>query len=221
MPPYTGQDQDRRYIGEQADVTYNLKRCIHAEQCIKRLPGVFDTQKRPWIQPSDTAADALVEMVGHCPSGALHVIRKDGGAEEIPPSFNRVTLWPNGPLEVSGNLTLTGADVDITGETRLTLCRCGASKNKPFCDNSHKDIGFTAVSAAASAVLMSMEMEGGTLHIDSQPDGCLRLTGHLRVWNEADIEIFAGDNAALCRCGGSHNKPFCDGTHSKIGFQAE
>lgn len=220
MPPYTGQDQDRRYTGDHADVTYNLKRCIHAEQCIKRLPGVFDPQKRPWIQPADTTADALVEMVNHCPSGALHVIRKDDGESEKPPTVNRITLWQNGPLEVSGELTLTGAAVDIAHETRATLCRCGASKNKPFCDNSHKDIAFQP-EISAEKRLQPLAVEGGTLHIEAQPNGCLHLTGHLRILNEDGTEIFAGDETWLCRCGQSGNKPFCDGTHKKIGFEAE
>ncbi len=221
MPPYTGHAQDRRYTGENADITYNLKRCIHAEQCIKRLPGVFDKDKRPWIQPADESGDVLLNLVEHCPSGALHVIRKDGGAEEVTPAINRVTLWPNGPLEISGDLTLTGAAVDIAGETRVTLCRCGDSKNKPFCDNSHKDLGFTALNPIAPAVAPVLEVEGGALHITVQPDGCLNISGNLRLISETGIEVFAGESARLCRCGGSNNKPFCDGSHFKTGFQAE
>lgn len=218
MTPYTGQDQDRRYTGEHADVTYNLKRCIHAEQCIKRLPGVFDPQKRPWIQPTDTDADALVEMVAHCPSGALHAIRKDGGEPEPVPTSNGVRVRLNGPLEISGDIRLTGSTVDITGETRATLCRCGASKNKPFCDNSHKDIDFQA-SAAPAADSLNTVSEGGTLHIDAQVDGCLHVSGAMHILNENGETIFAGDETWLCRCGHSANKPFCDGTHTRIGFK--
>jgi CDGSH-type Zn-finger protein/uncharacterized Fe-S cluster protein YjdI len=221
MPPYTGQDQDRRYTGENADVTYSLKRCIHAEQCIKRLPGVFDAQKRPWIQPSDTSADALVEMVVHCPSGALHVIRKDGGIPEPTPTLNRIAIKLDGPLEISGDLTLTGAMVDITGETRASLCRCGASKNKPFCDNSHKDIAFAPDRVIAPTVVLVSQVEGGTLHIEVLSDGCLHLSGQMQMVNESGEVIFAGDGAKLCRCGQSGNKPFCDGTHHKIGFKGE
>ena len=83
--PYTGQADDRRYSGEQADITYSLKRCIHAEECIHRLSAVFDPKKRPWIQADGASADDLVAMVTHCPSGALHVERKDGGVPEAPP----------------------------------------------------------------------------------------------------------------------------------------
>lgn len=219
MTPYTGQDQDRRYTGEHADVTYNLKRCIHAEQCIKRLPGVFDPQKRPWIQPATESADALVELVEHCPSGALHVIRKDDGLPEHTPSVNRVRLWKNGPLELRGDLTLTGATVDVKGETRATLCRCGASKNKPFCDNSHKDIAFEAAPVVAPDIAPILEVEGQTLTVEVLTDGCLHVSGHMRLLNESNEEIFAGDETWLCRCGHSANKPFCDGTHTKIGFQ--
>src|SRR5690348_18482272 len=69
----------RIYHGEQADVSYDLRRCIHAEECVKRLSGVFSRDKIPWAQPDNASPDELLETVMHCPSGALHVERKDDG----------------------------------------------------------------------------------------------------------------------------------------------
>ena len=218
---YTGRDQDRVYTGENADVSFSLRRCIHAEACIKGLPKVFDKDKRPWIQVGDTPADALVDLVGRFPSGALHVNRRDGGAAEATPSANRITLWPNGPIQVRGDLHIVGAGVDVEDETRATLCRCGASQNKPFCDNSHLKSGYTAAPASSQRAEAGPIIEGGTLHIAAAANGPLRITGNVRILEADGTEIFAGDTVALCRCGGSANKPFCDGTHLTNGFQAE
>ena len=218
---YTGRDQDRVYSGENADVSFSLRRCIHAEACIKGLPQVFDKDKRPWIQVGDTPADALVDLVGRCPSGALHVRRHDGGISEATPPVNRITLWPNGPIQVRGDLRVTGFEVVIEDETRATLCRCGASQNKPFCDNSHLKTGFTAAPASSQRAEAAPIVEGGTLHIDAEANGPLRITGNIRILEADGTEIFAGDTVALCRCGSSANKPFCDGTHLTNGFQAE
>lgn len=221
MPPYTGKAQDRRYTGANADVLYSLKRCIHAKECVTRLSTVFNPDQRPWIQVGETPADALAEVVGRCPSGALHVERKDGGAPEATPTENRALLWADGPIQLTGDLTLTGATVDMTGETRATLCRCGASKNKPFCDNSHKDIAFKAEVKAVAQSAPALESEGGVLYINPHTDGPLQVDGALRIANEHGETIYAGTQTFLCRCGNSKNKPFCDGSHHAVNFTAE
>ena len=218
---YTGRDQDRVYSGENADVTYSLRRCIHAEECVKRLSTVFNLDQRPWIQVGATDGDVLADTVERCPSGALHHLRKDGGAPEATPTANRIILWPNGPIQVRGDLHITAFDVAVEDETRATLCRCGASQNKPFCDNSHKTIGFTAGPASSRKAEAGPIVEGGALHIDAETNGPLRITGNVRILDADGAEIFAGDTVALCRCGGSADKPFCDGTHLTNGFQAK
>lgn len=218
---YTGRDQDRIYSGENADVTYSLRRCIHAKECINRLSSVFNLDQRPWIQVGATDGDALADTVERCPSGALHHMRKDGGASEATPQANRIVLWPNGPIQVSGDLHITAADVDVEDETRATLCRCGMSQNRPFCDNSHLKNGFTAAPASSQRAETVPIVEGGTLHIDAETNGPLRITGSVRILEADGTEIFAGETVALCRCGASSNKPFCDGTHLTNGFQAE
>lgn len=141
---YTGVADDRRYTGEDVDITYSLKRCIHAKACINRLSEVFDTKKRPWINADGAAADGVAEMIPLCPSGALHYERKDGGAAEATPTENTIVIWKNGPLQVTGDMSIQGATVAMDSETRVTLCRCGSSQNKPFCDGSHHKIEFKA-----------------------------------------------------------------------------
>jgi len=132
------------YEGEDIVVTYDVKRCIHAKECVHGLRSVFDPERKPWVDPDGAEADAVAEVVERCPTGALHYRRTDGGAPESPPERATVQVEPSGPLWIEGRIQL----VDDQGEvrwtdTRVALCRCGASRNKPFCDNSHKDIDFT------------------------------------------------------------------------------
>ena len=83
----------------------------------------------------DIAAVAL-----SCPSGAIRYERHDGGATERAPEVNQLKVRENGPYAVHAALVVDGADDGF----RATLCRCGQSKNKPFCDGSHRAAGFVA-----------------------------------------------------------------------------
>jgi len=216
---YTGTADDKRYTSDAADVTYSLHRCIHAKECVNRLHAVFDTGKRPWIQPGEASADDLLDVIVRCPSGALHLHRKDGGAEETTPTENTVRVWRDGPLQFTGDLHIHGANVAVEGETRATLCRCGASKHKPFCDNTHLDTGFEGGAQQTDATIV--EATGGPLHITATENGPLGVEGNVQITDPEGHILFTGDETWLCRCGGSGNKPFCDGTHNEIGFEAE
>jgi CDGSH-type Zn-finger protein/uncharacterized Fe-S cluster protein YjdI len=203
--------RDRRYTGTDVDITYNLKRCIHAERCVHQLAQVFDKNARPWINPDGATAEEIAATIRDCPSGALHYWRKDGGAAEAVPEKNTVIVWRDGPLQFTGDLG--------DGETRATLCRCGASHNKPFCDNTHKEIGFSA--QEVEPIAAGVEITGGPLTITPRPNGPLKIEGNLEIRDEAGNTLFTGNETALCRCGGSGRKPFCDGTHNRIGFKTE
>ena len=136
-------DNLRHYTSEAIDITYDARRCIHAAECVRGLPEVFDTGRRPWILPSGASADAIAAVIERCPSGALHYTRRDGGAPEAPPDQTTIAPVPGGPLYVRGLIQLRSADGSlIVEDTRLALCRCGQSQNKPFCDNSHLGTGF-------------------------------------------------------------------------------
>jgi len=215
-------DKVHKYSGARIDVTYDSKRCIHAAECVKRLSIVFDRQARPWIQPENAPADTISAVIAHCPSGALAYERKDSGPNEPVPAPNTILLNENGPLYVRGKVTLKHPNGEIIVEgKRMALCRCGASQNKPFCDNRHKAIGYNAPGGMMNADREGMFDSSGVndLTITPSTNGPYELFGDFEILNAAGETIFKGSEAALCRCGGSQDKPFCDGTHEQIGFQ--
>lgn len=219
--PYTGKADDRCYEGEDVDISYNLKRCIHAKECVNRLSEVFDVEKRPWINADGASVEQVATVIELCPSGALHYERKDGSAEEAIPEQNRIILWHDGPLQIIGDLSIQGADVAIEQETRATLCRCGASQNKPFCDNTHKKIDFKAPAFAPKKDANPDADVSGKVTLTANENGPIQVEGNFRIEAEDGTVQYTGTKTWLCRCGGSSSKPFCDGTHSKIGFEAE
>lgn len=131
----------KAYVGDQITVYYNSDRCVHVGACVRGLPEVFDTQRRPWILADAAPADRVAEVVRSCPSGALHYELADGEVERGGPTT--VTLVKNGPIAMRGELDIVTPTGAIT-DTRAVLCRCGQSENKPFCDGSHRKVGFEA-----------------------------------------------------------------------------
>ncbi|MEU5937297.1 (4Fe-4S)-binding protein [Micromonospora sp. NPDC047187] len=71
----------KAYKGQKITVTFEARRCLHAAECVRGLPEVFDTDQRPWIRPDGAEAERLAEVVRRCPSGALQYELVDGGAE--------------------------------------------------------------------------------------------------------------------------------------------
>ncbi len=213
----------KAYWSDDIVVTYDAERCTHAAECVRGLPGVFDTGKRPWIQPANAAADAVAEVIMRCPTGALHFERKDGGAAEGAPEQNTICLRDRGPLYLRGDIELRLVDGAVVQDTRMALCRCGDSHNKPFCDNSHVRIGFANSGALGEnrVRLIDTIQTGGRLIVIPTADGSIKIEGDLGLSSADGLIAFEGNRAFLCRCGGSHNKPFCDGTHKDIGFKAE
>jgi len=134
----------RAYAGNAIEVHWEPRLCIHVRNCVRRLPSVFRPADRPWVVPDGADADAIAAAVEACPTGALHYRRLDGGPGEQAVEQTTVDPRPDGPLFVRGRLRILNADGDvIRQDTRAALCRCGASENKPFCDGSHRRIGFT------------------------------------------------------------------------------
>lgn len=202
--------------GTHAVVRFEARRCVHARQCVLVLPQVFRANvEGPWIHPDAASPEALVALAARCPSGAITVERLDGGAQEGPPAVNLVTVRENGPLAVSADLALAGER-----RTRATLCRCGASANKPYCDGSHTGAGFSASGEPATKASEPLAARDGTLLVEPLANGPLKVTGSLEVISGTGRTIDRKAKAFLCRCGNSGDKPFCDGTHRKIGFVA-
>jgi CDGSH-type Zn-finger protein/uncharacterized Fe-S cluster protein YjdI len=209
-------------VGEKMDITYDAGRCIHAAECVSRLRSVFDGNKSPWIQPDAGAADDVAATVHQCPSGALHYARKDGGAVERPSEHNTIRLSEDGPLYLRGDFTISNAAGEVVvNDTRAALCRCGASENKPFCDNTHTSIKFSAPATVAQPQTIVNTLETGKLHIETTTNGSLHITGNFTLLTDEGETVYQGTDEWLCRCGGSANKPFCDSTHKKIGFMGD
>jgi uncharacterized Fe-S cluster protein YjdI/CDGSH-type Zn-finger protein len=136
-------DVERVYRNGRIAVFWEPKLCIHAGNCFRGLPEVFKPQSRPWVLVDAAAADEIARVVMTCPTGALHFKRLDGGPEEEPSQETVAEARPNGPLYIRGRLRITGLGGRLIREdTRLALCRCGHSENKPFCDGSHRRVGF-------------------------------------------------------------------------------
>lgn len=209
-----------RYRGEKILVTFHVDRCTHVAECILGLPEVFDVRRRPWVDPNAASPDHIAEVIHRCPTGALHYERLDGGPSEPILEKNTITIVKNGPLYFRGSLIVKSADQQVLfTDTRLALCRCGASKNKPFCDNWHELIDFVERGEITSQKIKSLE-HSGPLEITCMTDGPLVLSGPVEIIASNGMVGFRGDRTALCRCGGTKNPPFCDGTHTKIHFQA-
>ena len=210
----------RRYERDDLVVEYDAARCIHAAECVHGLPKVFDPERRPWIDPRQAAASEIEGVVRRCPTGALRYRRPDGKSEE-PPANVRARIEPDGPLYVSGRIRLALPDGSMSEDTRIALCRCGASKNKPYCDNSHREIGFEdpgTLGRSGMPAADGSEEPGVTL--TPAPNGPVVLSGAIEIAG-ADGGSAEGAKGALCRCGASANKPFCDGAHKSVGFEAE
>jgi CDGSH-type Zn-finger protein/ferredoxin len=209
------------YPAEDITVEFDPKLCIHSAVCIRGLPSVFDTSKRPWVDATQAPADRIAEIIERCPSGALQYRRTDGEAEELVPTENRVEVQPSGPLYVVGDVRLEASDGTITKVTRIALCRCGASKNKPHCDNSHVQCDFDDPAVAMEDRLKPAEgnPETSYLTLRMAANGPILVSGPVTV-TCSDDSSSCGVKGAICRCGESAAKPYCDGTHKAIGFEA-
>jgi len=207
------------YEGMKIRVVYDAKLCIHAAECGRSAGALFEGKRDPWCDPDAVEADEAAEIVTRCPTGALSFERKDGGPAEAAPSDNTVAIAPDGPLYIRGDLVIEGTNGQgVT--TRVALCRCGASKNKPFCDNSHRDAGFADPGPVGEAG-KGRPGPGGTLEIKGAKNGPLLLSGNVVIRSGSGRIAWEGTKCALCRCGQSSNKPFCDGAHAKAGFEAD
>jgi len=202
------------YEGREVTVSYDANRCIHVRECVEGLPAVFDADRRPWVDPDAAAPDAVADVVERCPTGALHYERADGRQEATPP-VTVVTATSDGPLYVRGDVTVRAGGT-VLEDTRVGLCRCGHSGNKPLCDNRHSRVFDAEGDIDPNAPLDAGEDTDGPLTITATPDGPFRLEGEFLLRTAEGVE--RRESAALCRCGRSGDKPFCDGTHAEVGF---
>lgn len=218
-PAATVEDGIERVEGEKLTLLYEGKRCIHARFCVTGAPNVFLANVQgPWIHPDAMDVERLVDIAHACPSGAIRYARRDGRPDETPPPVNLAATREAGPYAFRGDLRIDGEAAGF----RATLCRCGASRNKPFCDGSHHEVHFEATGEPPTGpATEALPVRNGPLHIDPQWNGPLKVRGNLEIISGTGRMVARVTDALLCRCGHSQTKPFCDGSHAKVGFTAD
>ncbi len=182
----TGESKVHRYAGKDAIVTWDEGVCRHAGECVHGAPAVFRPKARPWIDPDAASVAALSATIARCPSGALKIFRADGtlvtasktqGRPIAPDTPTVVKVRPDGPNVFQGDFVVVIATPQgARRETLAFLCRCGASQNKPFCDGTHRKIGFRHP-GTLPADRPPGTARAGTVTITPQPNGPLECRG--------------------------------------------
>ena len=132
----------KSYAGTKITIHDNRRICSHAAECVNNLSSVFNLNKRPWINPDGAITKEIIETIKKCPSGALSY-SIDGIEYRDYDGKQLVKVSKDGPYYITGGIELVGAEFpDDTSKEHYTLCRCGTSNNKPFCDGNHSIINF-------------------------------------------------------------------------------
>lgn len=135
------------YSAPGITVTFDPNLCIHSAICLISLPAVFDVRRRRWVRPEAAAVAEVAAAIDRCPSGALRYVL-EGAAEAAPEEpetevGTTIRASTDGPYLVEGVFRLQDGDGrDIVCRGRAALCRCGGTANQPFCDGTHRRIGF-------------------------------------------------------------------------------
>jgi len=183
--------------GKKVRIIFDAKKCIHSRGCVLSRPDVFvPNVQGEWIHPDAATPEAVAELA---------------------PKVNLARVRENGPLAFHGELNIAGQPPTF----RATLCRCGASNNKPYCDGSHNAAGFSASGEVAAKESAALVQRDGAQEIKPARNGPLLVSGAIEVVSGTGKTVNRTTNVAFCRCGHSANKPYCDGTHGKIGFMAD
>ena len=220
--------------GKQATIRFDAEKCIHSRNCVLAHPDVFvPNVQGAWIHPDAQPVQALIRIGQNCPSGAIRVTRtaienmaedaagdaaQDVQSSDGLPLVNTVRIRENGPLAFEAALQIRGLSAPTP---RATLCRCGQSKKKPYCDGSHVAAGFAATGEPPTQAFDGLALRDGPVNIMPIPNGPLRVVGSLELVSGTGRTCNKMSEAYLCRCGQSSNKPYCDGSHKAAGFQAD
>jgi CDGSH-type Zn-finger protein len=136
---------------------------------------------------------------------------------EIP---NEALITSAGPLRITGNLTIVDEEGKVTYANHIDLCRCGKSRGKPHCDGQHLDAEFLHSGRMQEVSDAPSSDRPAKITLSCNKDGPVTFRGRLRLHNSVGQEC-TKIRGALCRCGQSANKPFCDGSHEKVGFRSK
>ncbi len=204
---------------DDLEVTFMKSLCIHARYCVAWTPDVFRPGKSPWMSLDGSETELVSTVVRNCPSGALNFHRKDGGTQESPPAANLVYTHENGPLAFRADLIV---DDELIGY-RATLCRCGQSRNKPYCDRSHVKNGFVATGEVdgknppeSISYREYLANPSDQLVVQTEDNGPYTILGALQICTGTGKRASTHSAITLCACGRSKNKPYCDGSHLDV-----
>jgi CDGSH-type Zn-finger protein/uncharacterized Fe-S cluster protein YjdI len=205
--------------GKHVTIRFDASRCIHSRNCVLSHPDVYvPNVKGEWLHPDAASVEAVLHTGLNCPSSAIQVFCNDGtGSSNHAPLVNTLRIRENGPYAIEAELLIGGHAQEAP---RATLCRCGQSRNKPFCDGSHTAAGFAATGEPPTANSETLAVRTGSVNVQPTPNGPLRVSGNLELVSGTGRTINKVTETYLCRCGHSKNKPYCDGSHKAAGFQA-
>ena len=213
-------------VGKHATIHFDANRCVHSRNCVLSHPDVFvPNVQGEWIHPDAQPVQELIRIAQNCPSGAIRVTVNAGSgaagdlkSSEGLPVVNTVRVRENGPLAFEAELQIR---TQPEKSPRATLCRCGQSDRKPYCDGSHVAAGFVASGEPPTTQFEGLPARNGVVNVTPAPNGPLRVVGNLEVVSGTGRTCNKVKETFLCRCGQSKNKPYCDGSHKSAGFQAE
>ena len=201
---------DQEAHAEQVTLRFEGRRCVHARHCVLSAPEVFLANVQgPWLHPEATTVEALARVAHSFPSGAITYVRRDGGPDEETPRSTScgcgrtAARVPRRPPESTASPRGPGPP----------SCRCGRSQSKPFCDGSQR-----RGSRPAASRHRRIRRAGGAgrrAHGPAAGQRPLDVRGNLEVCSGTGRSVRRTTGVRLCRCGGSANKPFCDGTHTR------
>jgi CDGSH-type Zn-finger protein len=138
-------------------------------------------------------------------------------------SGNSIMVRPDGPLICKGDADITLQDADaniILKDKEFALCRCGLSKNKPFCDGTHKTKELKMTQVFNDERKEDITGIVGDLIITVNTNAMYSTKGPVTIFSRDGLSKTTRTKAALCRCGFSEKKPFCDAKHKECGFIA-
>ena len=204
--------------GKRVRIVFDAQKCIHSRNCVLSRPDVFvPNVAGEWIHPDRATPAEVAELAHQCPSGAIRYEPVDASPPEAAPIVNTVRVRENGPLAFHGALSIAGESACL----RATLCRCGHSAQKPYCDGAHNTASFQATGEPPTRESKPLATRDGPLAITPQRDGPLKVQGNLEVVTGTGRTANRVTETWLCRCGLSANKPYCDGSHRKAQFRAD
>lgn len=146
-------ENNRQYSNGEITVFWKPKTCIHATICYTQLNEVFNPRKRPWVDMSGSTTEKIIDIVNRCPTDALtYRYNKDleadamQGIKDAPKVEEKpviIQIMKDGPIVVTGKILLKDNEgTEYKTYSITSFCRCGASSNMPFCDGTHRKIGF-------------------------------------------------------------------------------